>query len=600
MEQTASSPSNEGGSPQPLASPTSGGGQADQPAQPPARKSTVRKRTKTGCLTCRRRRIKCDEGKPTCSNCIKSKRECEGYSQRLTFKEPLGSFPSGHLYGHPAYHRQVQEALLNAQLSAAQSSPSSQGPLAIIAPKPPSVDFSGIGPPLHFAQGYGPPPPMTGPPGFSPVHHHPQSPLGMGPEPTGPFPDPPRPSLHTGTPVHPDFLPTQGFQQHHTPVVPDTSPILPHHPHGLASRPGPDQFLTSPVSAGGVGGGVFPPHQQPRPAEDGYWQSDDEASIGESDDDLTAAADHHHQLAHLDANDLGMQIASRLEPALRHDAYGLGVRSFGGGIPDNTLDMYTPSSASSPLNDPQTAAVFWCFVNVTGQSMSLYERHPFDPTPMFQGHPVPKQRQHIWTYTFPIMAFNHPALMQAMLALGALQTAKLQNLAPTAAMKHYHLSLRRIAKNYQSAARRTQPATLAATLLLGFYEVWNSDHDKWCKHMWGARAVIRDIPFRRMTREVVGYKRRQREREVRERGGGFGGDWGVGGGAEEVDGELIYALSGQRVDYGEGEGRVVGDGEGGSKTTERDVETYEQLRDLYWWYCKMDVYQSFLGGTRPL
>jgi hypothetical protein len=29
--------------------------------------------------------------------------------------------------------------------------------------------------------------------------------------------------------------------------------------------------------------------------------------------------------------------------------------------------------------------------------MSLYERHPFDPTPMFQGHPIPKERQHIWT-----------------------------------------------------------------------------------------------------------------------------------------------------------------------------------------------------------
>jgi hypothetical protein len=40
----------------------------------------VRKRTKTGCQTCRTRRIKCDEHKPDCHNCIKSKRQCGGTS----------------------------------------------------------------------------------------------------------------------------------------------------------------------------------------------------------------------------------------------------------------------------------------------------------------------------------------------------------------------------------------------------------------------------------------------------------------------------------------------------------------------------------------
>ncbi|KAA8908435.1 hypothetical protein TRICI_004773, partial [Trichomonascus ciferrii] len=39
----------------------------------------VKRRTKTGCLTCRKRRIKCDEKHPTCSNCDKSKRICLGY-----------------------------------------------------------------------------------------------------------------------------------------------------------------------------------------------------------------------------------------------------------------------------------------------------------------------------------------------------------------------------------------------------------------------------------------------------------------------------------------------------------------------------------------
>ncbi|KAI0126226.1 hypothetical protein BJ170DRAFT_464255 [Xylariales sp. AK1849] len=45
----------------------------------PRNKKEIKRRTKTGCLTCRKRRIKCDEQHPTCKNCQKSKRECLGY-----------------------------------------------------------------------------------------------------------------------------------------------------------------------------------------------------------------------------------------------------------------------------------------------------------------------------------------------------------------------------------------------------------------------------------------------------------------------------------------------------------------------------------------
>jgi hypothetical protein len=46
---------------------------------PRTAKKEIKRRTKTGCLTCRRRRIKCDENRPTCNNCKKSKRDCLGY-----------------------------------------------------------------------------------------------------------------------------------------------------------------------------------------------------------------------------------------------------------------------------------------------------------------------------------------------------------------------------------------------------------------------------------------------------------------------------------------------------------------------------------------
>ncbi|ETN39018.1 uncharacterized protein HMPREF1541_07060 [Cyphellophora europaea CBS 101466] len=48
-------------------------------AQNKPRKRNFSNRTKTGCMTCRRRKKKCDEEKPICGNCIKAGQECEGY-----------------------------------------------------------------------------------------------------------------------------------------------------------------------------------------------------------------------------------------------------------------------------------------------------------------------------------------------------------------------------------------------------------------------------------------------------------------------------------------------------------------------------------------
>src|SRR4051812_7231288 len=42
------------------------------------------KRTRTGCLTCRERHLKCDETKPCCNNCSKSQRDCN-WGKKLNF-----------------------------------------------------------------------------------------------------------------------------------------------------------------------------------------------------------------------------------------------------------------------------------------------------------------------------------------------------------------------------------------------------------------------------------------------------------------------------------------------------------------------------------
>ncbi|KAK0638659.1 hypothetical protein B0T16DRAFT_431791 [Cercophora newfieldiana] len=48
-------------------------------AQKPRRARTSKPKVKTGCNNCKQRRIKCDEKRPACANCIRSKKICSGY-----------------------------------------------------------------------------------------------------------------------------------------------------------------------------------------------------------------------------------------------------------------------------------------------------------------------------------------------------------------------------------------------------------------------------------------------------------------------------------------------------------------------------------------
>ncbi|RYC79893.1 hypothetical protein BFJ63_vAg17229 [Fusarium oxysporum f. sp. narcissi] len=52
----------------------------------------AKKKTKTftGCWTCRARRVKCDEGRPCCNRCTRSRFTCQGYGLRLGWKQEGG------------------------------------------------------------------------------------------------------------------------------------------------------------------------------------------------------------------------------------------------------------------------------------------------------------------------------------------------------------------------------------------------------------------------------------------------------------------------------------------------------------------------------
>ncbi|KAL5485373.1 hypothetical protein ACEPAI_8015 [Sanghuangporus weigelae] len=58
-------------------------------ADQPQRKRPKYTRSKTGCLTCRAKKIKCDEGKPNCHRCEHAHRECTWPSPAPLKKKPV-------------------------------------------------------------------------------------------------------------------------------------------------------------------------------------------------------------------------------------------------------------------------------------------------------------------------------------------------------------------------------------------------------------------------------------------------------------------------------------------------------------------------------
>lgn len=137
---------------------------------------------------------------------------------------------------------------------------------------------------------------------------------------------------------------------------------------------------------------------------------EDEASFDVSVDDAKMAdfTDDEDRLGdgldihHLSENDLGVGVALQA----RQEIHGLALRSITSYIdrPD-MLATYVPSPQASPLQDAMVARIFCHFINVTGPTMSMFERHPANPSLIFQGRPVLKSQQHIWTCEYLYAVF---------------------------------------------------------------------------------------------------------------------------------------------------------------------------------------------------
>lgn len=276
----------------------------------------------------------------------------------------------------------------------------------------------------------------------------------------------------------------------------------------------------------------------------------------------------------------------------------------------NMLATYHPDWTASPLMDSTTARIFCHYITATGPSLSIYERHPSNPTLMFTGAPVPSSQQALWTYTLPMMALSDQALLHAMLALASLHIAKLQNSALTSSLRHYHFAIKRIAKAVALPTKRTGIATIAATLILSFYEAGTAEHSKWNSHLTGARQLLMEIDFKGMTKRI---------REEKKRTHHMYQDWQSQYNEhaqyynfldnqsllkeEDVDERIISQLMGINIRYDQ-HGRVISEDEQPEshryRVTPKEVETYRIYADLFWWYCKQDVYQSIVSGNRLL
>lgn len=329
--------------------------------------------------------------------------------------------------------------------------------------------------------------------------------------------------------------------------------------------------------------------------EDDYWDVDS--------DEENMAADAH--IPGAPPADLGVMLAMS---ATRNDT---GVRSLYDFLNEpNVLATYHPAYTASPLMDPQTARVFCHFVTSTAPTLSLNERLPANTSIIFSGKPVPVSQRALWTYTLPMLALTHQGLLHAMLAIASLHIAKLQQTSPTPSLKHYHYALRRVAKALGEPAKRREVATLAATLLLGYYEVTTAEHNKWNSHLAGARQLVTDIDFVGMCKRIAAhkaqaqsdgngylshefnnsyehlYKGREFVKKVSKK--------------DDIDENLVSSIVGWQVSYSQ-HGEILSDAAPPLKPlTIKEMETFDTQRDLFWWYCKHDMYQSMVSGNRLL
>jgi hypothetical protein len=102
----------------------------------PTKRRAKHSKARTGCLTCKRRRVKCDESKPSCARCAKSGHGCAGYETANTDAVAENEASIGVTAASGALSAQ------SSQDSAKRSKGSVGAKHAVLRPKPPCKSYA--------------------------------------------------------------------------------------------------------------------------------------------------------------------------------------------------------------------------------------------------------------------------------------------------------------------------------------------------------------------------------------------------------------------------------------------------------------------------
>ncbi|KAF2774355.1 hypothetical protein EJ03DRAFT_346967 [Teratosphaeria nubilosa] len=646
-----------------------------------------RKRTKTGCLTCRKRRIKCGEERPVCKNCIKSKRHCEGYNQRVIFRPPTFDYrPAPHGGAHITFHAGPATPYpVNFP-----EQPRDQSAQTQLRPRP--VDQPSYGAyyqPLQNAphdrqvsQFYGNNhggPAAQGQPAFAfsdgRSHQHPSSA-------NTPIPREQPQEFYALAPRHEQPDPLRDHQSVNSydsaridvpSVAPSTMPVMQSYPaavdhywHSTVYQPVPvprespqstqssatfatalTPSLNNAMPSSGAPTYVPRPELQ-RPIDsqepmiaDGQnvYQSFVPSRSAHAPQYSSSADIYDYQVPVTTATDTTNSILTQAAVEVHDDDYydvdsdeemdidttalirtdddrqrtfsgilhgnhipveELQMRRYDTFIYNNMLDTYNVEEHASPLRNPATARVFAHFIAVTGPSLSIFERQPRNTSVLFTEGTIPFSQQGLWTYTMPMAALHHQGLLHAMLAIASLHIARLKGASATPSMQHYAWALKKIHHSVGHPKKRLKLTTIAASMLLGFYEIMTADHMKWNTHLSGTSRLFIETDFARMTQQ---YRRLKQDRVARQQLGRRRRSDSFSSYSirdelldqiPDIDERIVSELVGREVRYGD-HGQV--EPPASSLPAELDLSKFEMLKDLYWWYCKQDVYQSIVSGN---
>lgn len=156
--------------------------------------------------------------------------------------------------------------------------------------------------------------------------------------------------------------------------------------------------------------------------------------------------------------------------------------------------------------------------------------------------------------------------------------------------------------------KRLSIPTLATALLLAFYEVWTAEHTKWSTHLVGAAQLLAELDFRSLTREARRLLAAQaaEDRYFTDKNPQIVNNQqhfeeGLRAKDLKPNEDLVSTIVGKQVSYDDF-GMVVED-IGASKDSRSrlsidfDLRSFETLQDLYWWYCRHDMWQSCVSGN---